>query len=61
MRYVVVGNRVVAGHAPGETFEDDMDPVMEARLTAGGHIARVSQIAEVQKNDSIEPTIAHEA
>ena len=42
-RYRVVGTHEVLGHAPGESFEADLDPVQERRLIAGGHIARVGR------------------
>lgn len=50
-RYRVVGNNEVLGREPGESFEADLDAVQEARLLAGGHIARVGR--------SKSPVVAH--
>ena len=52
MRYEVCGKRETLEHAPGEQFEADLDPVMEARLIAGGHIRRVPATLVERNNAS---------
>ena len=39
--YENIGTHDVLGHAPGEIFEADLDPVTEARLASGNHLKRV--------------------
>lgn len=46
MRYRVVGPREALGHAPGESFDAELDHLTEARLVAGGHIERVARDAD---------------
>jgi hypothetical protein len=37
--YRVTSKHRVLGHEPGTVFEDELDPVQEARLLAGGALA----------------------
>lgn len=40
--YRNLGKHDVLGHAPGEVFETELDPVTEARLVGGGHLGRAA-------------------
>jgi hypothetical protein len=40
-RYKVTGTQPVLGHAPGSTFEDDLEPDLEARMLARGSLTKL--------------------
>lgn len=49
----VVGERVVFGTEPGETFSADLSDFDEQRLIEGGHIARVDKPSKgLEKKES---------
>ena len=53
-KYKVVGESVVDGHKPGESFEADYSAVMAAQLIEGGHLKVLSK----DKDSLLEQAIA---
>jgi len=57
-RYRVTGPNAFQGHAPGETFTDDLDPGLEVRAISRGSIVRVAKKDPVKKLKNPPPDLS---